>query len=329
MAQRADHEQAMTDLPQTLEDPSTGSDEIDSRAKPNPYFLLAMASLFWSGNHIVGRAIAGEVPPFAISMLRWLLPAIFIGPFARFYISRDWPLIKRDWKILLFLGMTGGAIFTAGQYVGLQYTSALNVSVLNSITPVLIVTTSAIIFRDRLTLMQAFGIATSLTGVLIIVTRAEFVTLAHLTFNRGDIIIVLNMALMSVYSSLLRLMPPIHWLSFIMVLAIVSTGCLLPFFVWEHVSNMTLQPTWLTLFAILYVSIFPSFVSYAAWTRGIEIIGANRAGPFLHLIPLYSAVLASFFLGEKLMTYHIYGFALILAGVWCASYRASDARDRE
>ena len=285
----------------------------------NPYILLALAGLFWSGNHIVGRAIAGLVPPIGISAARWLLPAIVLWPFARPHLERDWPLIKSHGRLLLFLGVTGGAIFTVGQYIGLQYTTALNVSVLGSLTPVFIVACGALIFHDRLKWLQIVGIATSLCGVLAIVTKLEPRTLLDLAFNRGDIIIVANMALMGVYSSYLRRLPPLHWLSFIFVLALVSAVCTLPFALWEHFSGYVFQPNWPTVFAVLYVAIFPSVIAYAAWTRGVELIGSNRAGPFLHLIPLYSALFASIFLGEQLMAYHAAGFALILTGVWLAA----------
>ncbi len=298
---------------------SAENDRAASGLAGNPYILLAFASLFWSGNHIVGRAIAGIVPPIGISAARWLLPAIVLWPFARPHLERDWPRIKSHWRLLLFLGVTGGAIFTVGQYVGLQYTTALNVSVLNSLTPIFIVACGALIFRDRLKALQYIGIATSLCGVLAIVTKLEPRTLFDLTFNRGDIIIVANMALMGVYSSYLRRLPALHWLSFIFVLALISALCTLPFALWEYVSGIVFQPTWPTVFAVLYVAIFPSVIAYAAWTRGVELIGSNHAGPFLHLIPLYSALFASIFLGEQLMAYHAVGFVLILTGVWLAA----------
>jgi drug/metabolite transporter (DMT)-like permease len=287
----------------------------------NAYLLLALASLLWSGNHVVGRAIAGIVPPIGISTARWLLPVIVLWPFARPYLARDWPGIRSHWRLLLFLGVTGGAIFTVGQYVGLQYTTALNVSVLNSLTPVVIVAWGAAIFGDRLKPRQYIGIATSFCGVLAIVSKLEPKTLLDLTFNRGDIIIVGNMALVGVYTSYLRRLPPIHWLSFIFVFALISAVGTLPFAVWEHLSGFVFRPTALAVFAVLYVAIFPSVISYAAYTRGVELIGPNRAGPFLHLIPLYSALLASAFLGERLMAYHAAGFCLILAGVWLAARR--------
>ena len=287
----------------------------------NAYLLLALASLFWSGNHVVGRAIADLVPPVGISTARWLLPVVVLWPFAKAPLQRDWPRIRSHGRLLLFLGVTGGAIFTVGQYVGLQYTTALNVSVLNSLTPVVIVAWGAAIFGDRLKLRQYIGIAISLCGVLAIVTQLEPKTLLDLSFNRGDVIIVGNMALVGIYTCYLRRLPPLHWLSFIFVFALISAVCTLPFAVWEHFSGFVFHFTALAVFAVAYVAIFPSVIAYAAYTRGVELIGPNRAGPFLHLIPLYSALLASVFLGERLMAYHALGFALILTGVWLAARR--------
>lgn len=294
-----------------------------SRRAPieNAYLLLAFASLCWSGNHIVGRAIAGHVPPMAISVARWLVPMLVILLVARAHLVRDWPAIRKDWRIMLFFGLAGGAVFGALQYVALNLTTALNVSVLNSLGPVFIVAAGALIYRDRLTLMQALGIAVSLLGVLVIVTRADLRALLGLSFNLGDILIVLNQAIWAFYSIFLRKKPAIHWLSFMFVLAVISTVTTIPLAIAEHLAGAPLHADWITAGAILFVGIFPSFLAFASWNGGVALIGTNRAGPFLHLIPLYSALLATFLLGERLMAFHAAGFALILAGVWLAARR--------
>jgi drug/metabolite transporter (DMT)-like permease len=305
--------------------------EDDGSASPprgpfaNAYLLLALTSLFWSGNHVVGRAIAGEVPPLGISTLRWLVPILILWPFARPHIARDWPAIRSHWRVLLWVGLTGGALFSALQYVGLQLTTALNVSVINSLTPVFIVAAGALVFRDRLTVAQVGGILTSLAGVLVIVARGDPSTFRALAFNAGDVIIVFNMAVFGIYSAWLRKVPPLHWLTFLFVIAVVSVAGTAPFAVWEHLSGFTFKATWLTAFAIAYVSIVPSVLGFAFWNRGVALIGANRAGPFLHLIPIYSAVLANLLLGEALMSFHVVGFVLILAGVWLAARKARAA----
>ena len=302
--------------------------EPNERTAPraNPYLLLALAALFWSGNHIVGRAIGGHVPPGGISTVRWLIPSILIWPWVRPHLKRDWPAIRTHWKAMLWLGVTGGALFTALQYVGLQYTSALNVSVLNSLVPVLIVATSAALFRDRISPMQLAGIVVSSLGVLTIIGRGSLDVLARLAFNWGDLIILFNMLVFAIYAACLRLRPPMHWLSFIFVFAVLSVAFTLPFAVIEFMQGERFQADWQTVAAIGYVSIFPSVIAFAAWNRGVELIGANRSGPFLHLVPVYTAVLGSTLLGEHLAVFHIAGFALILAGVWLASVRPSTAK---
>jgi drug/metabolite transporter (DMT)-like permease len=292
------------------------------RALANPYLLLAMASLFWSGNHIVGRAIGGHVPPLAISTIRWAIPAVVLWAFAHKQIRADWPTIRAHWKIMLWLGATGGALFTALQYVGLQYTSALNVSVLNSLVPVLIVATAAALFRDRVSARQIGGIAISSAGVLVIIAHGEIETLRALGFNWGDLIIVFNMMVFAIYAVYLRLRPQIHWLSFMFMLAVISAGGTLPFFIWETLAGNPLHLDLMTVAAIAYVAIFPSVIAFAAWNRGVELIGASRAGPFVHLVPVYTAVLAGALLGEHLYAFHVAGFVLIIAGVWLASKRA-------
>jgi drug/metabolite transporter (DMT)-like permease len=302
--------------PRTDDLPAQRRSPIDSA-----FLLLAFASLCWSGNHIVGRAIAGHVPPVAVSVARWLLPMLVIVLIAREHLARDWPAIRSGWRIMLFFGLAGGTVFGMLQYLALNYTTALNVSVLNSLGPVFIVAAGALVYRDRLTWMQGFGIAVSLLGVLVIVTRADLAALLGLSFNLGDLLIVLNQAIWAFYSIFLRKKPDIHWLSFMFVLAVISTVTTIPLAVIEHLGGARLHADWITAGAIVFVGIFPSLLAFASWNRGVALIGTNRAGPFLHLIPLYSVLLATFLLGEHLMAFHALGFALIVAGVWLAARR--------
>jgi drug/metabolite transporter (DMT)-like permease len=291
----------------------------DRSSGSTAYLLVVLAALCWSGNHIVGRAIAGHVPPMAISTVRWLVPAVVLLPLAGRQLARDWPQLRSHWRVLLFLALSGGTVFSALQYLGLQYTTAINVSVLNSLAPVLIVAASAMLFGDRIGMRQMVGIAVSLAGVLVVISKGRVEDLLGLSFNAGDLVILFNMGVWAVYSVYLRRRPPIHWLSLTFVLAAVAALTTLPFWLWEHAQGLTLQPTMLTAGALAYVSIFPSLVAYACWNSGVERIGANRAGVFLHLIPVFSAVLAGGLLGEDIGIHHLAGFVLILAGVWLAA----------
>ena len=204
-----------------------------ARLYGNAYLLLALASLFWSGNHIMGRAIAGHVPPIAIGTLRWLLAAALLWPFVRHRVARDWPLIRPRLPAIIYLSLLGGALFGTLQFVGLQYTTALNTSVMNSLAPVLIVAASAVMFRDRLTARQGVGIAISLLGVVVIISRLDPAVISGLAFNLGDVIILVNMGLWGIYSASLRLRPPIDGLSFMFLFALISGIAMLPLFCWE------------------------------------------------------------------------------------------------
>jgi len=278
--------------------------------------LLALASLCWAGNHVLGRAIAGNVPPLAISAIRWTVPAILLLPFAAPHLRRDWPLIRENAALIVSLSALGGGLFGVLQYVGLLYTTAINVSVLNSLSPVLIALAAALLFRDRLTLAQAAGVAISLVGVLVIVCRSDIAALTGLAFNWGDVVIVFNMAVFGIFSACLRLRPAIHWLSWMFLFALVSAVVALPGYLVEHLSGSVLSWTGATVAALAYASIFPTLVANLAWNRGVEVIGVNRAGATLHLVAVFSALLSTILIGEALEGFHVLGFALILGGVW-------------
>ncbi len=291
------------------------------RAVGNPWVLLALAGLFWSGNHIAGRAGAGHVPPISLASARWLLGAALMWPFVRHHVRRDWPEIRRGWKSILVLSILGGSIFSALQYYALQQTTALNASIFNSFAPAIIVVTGALLFRDRLSLINIGGITLSFIGVLVIVSRGSLDVFRTISFNFGDVVLLVNMAFWAIYSTFLRTRPPIHYLTFTFLLALIAGAALIPFWAWEHTHGFPFQPTWLTLSVLLFVTVFPGILAYVCWNRGIAAVGASRGGVFLHLIPFYGAVLATTLLGESLMPFHVVGCGLILAGVWFAARR--------
>ncbi len=290
-----------------------------ARVLINPWVMLALAGLFWSGNHIAARAGAGHVPPLGLASLRWLIAAVIMWPFVSAYVRRDLPAVIKGWKSILALSVLGGAVFSGLQYTALQYTTALNGSIFNSFAPAIIVLVGALLFRDRLRPVNLAGIAVSFAGVIVIVSRGDLAVLKTISFNYGDVLLLLNMAVWAVYSTCLRLRPPIHPLTFTWLLALIAGVALIPFWIWEHVGGFHLQASGLTLAVLVYVTIFPGILAYICWNRGIQEVGAARGGVFLHLIPFYGAVLATMLLGEKLMGFHIIGCVLILSGVWFAA----------
>jgi drug/metabolite transporter (DMT)-like permease len=298
------------------------------RSSAAAYVLLPLACACWAGNHVMARLIAGHAPPASVSLARWLVVLVLVSALA-------WPRIRADWRkleakadVLTFLALVGGAAFGTLQYVALQYTTALNMGVVGSVSPALIVAASYLLFRDGLGPLQLVGVAVSLVGVLAIVTQLHPERLASLTFNGGDLIIIVNMVFWAVYCACLRLRPDVHPMSFLFVVAYVSALANAPFAAWEHALGLHLAPDPLTMAAVLYAALVTTLLAYVAWNRGIDLIGAPRAGAFLHTIPLFSAVLATTILGEQLMLFHIVGFALILAGVTLAARPSQQAQAR-
>jgi drug/metabolite transporter (DMT)-like permease len=276
---------------------------------------LSGAALSWAGNHVVARAIAGHVPPASVNLLRWLLVALIIGVIAHRQIARDWPLLRRHWKVMTALGVTGGGLFGTLQYVGLQYTTVVNMGVLNSVAPALIVLASWLTFRDAIRPLQLIGIGISLAGVLAMVSRLDPTAFANLAFNRGDLIIIVNMALFAVYSACLRLRPPVALTSFLFALSLPAALFNLPWALAEHVSGFQFEPSPLSFGAVVYAAFFTSILAYVCWSKGVEALGAGRAGVFLHLIPLFNTAFGTALLGEQPELHHAVGLALILTGV--------------
>jgi drug/metabolite transporter (DMT)-like permease len=279
-----------------------------------PLFLL-LAPLSWAGNHVVARAAAGVVPPWSLNLLRWLVVALLVGLFAARTITKDWPLIRRNWVRLLLLGASGGGLFGTLQYVALQHTGVINMGVLNSAAPALIVAAAVLLFRDRVRPLQALGIAISLAGVLAMVSRLDPARLAAFTLNRGDLLIIINMVIWALYSACLRLRPAISLISFLLALSFGAILVNVPMAIVEHLSGDVFPMTPAAWGAVLYAAIPNSIVAYLAWSRGVEQMGSTRAGVFLHLIPLANTAFGVALFGEELRLDHLVGFVLILTGV--------------
>jgi drug/metabolite transporter (DMT)-like permease len=288
----------------------------------NAYLLLALTALFWAGNFVVGRGVHGHVPPIALAWARWMLATAIVLPFAVPHLRREWTAVRANLPILVFLGAAGAGVFNTIAYFSLNYTTALNAVVMQSSAPVLIVLAGLILFGERVRPLQALGIAVSLAGVLTMVARGDLSVLAGLSLNKGDIGLLVAMATWAIYTAFLRKRPLIHWLSFTAVTFGVAAALNTPLMIAEHLSGWQLQLDLDTVLAIAYVSVFPSVLSYIFYNRGVELIGANRAGVFMHLVPFYGAALAILLLGEQPQLYHGVGIALILSGVAIAARRA-------
>lgn len=304
---------------------------ISKLARPttaNAALFLSLTMLFWAGNHVVGRWAGGHMPPVTLACLRWIGATALLAPFAWRYVRDDWSVVRARLPLLIFLGILGGGLFNTLQYIALVHTTATSSAVLNSAIPILIVIMSFFVLRQRVHGLQALGIAVSLFGVLTVLSKGEPRTLLHLQLNKGDLYMLTAMVLWALYTVLLQRRPTMHALSFALVTYFVAATLNIPLALGEIALGASFDVTPGTLAAIAYIVVLPSLCANLLFNRGVEIIGAARAGVFMHLVPMFTAALAMVFLGEQPSLYHAIGFALILAGVWLGS-RSQVAREAE
>jgi len=303
----------------------SASDQVSAAVSPGrwlanqPYLLLSITALCWAGNAIVGRLAAGHIPPVTLSFLRWSLAFLLILPFAWKHLVRDWAAIRGRLGTMIVLSLTGVAAFNTLQYWALEHTQALNTLLLQSAAPLVVALWSLVLLGVRLTLMQACGVLLSLAGVLVILLHGDLTTLSNIAFNKGDLIFMVALIIFALYSVLTLKRPPIHGLSFLAFTFGCGAACLMPLFIVELLVRPVMQLNVNNLLSLLYVAVFPSTLAYLRFNRGVQLIGANRAAPFFHVVPVVGTIMSIIFLGEHPQPFHFIGFALVLTGVLVAS----------
>ena len=309
----------------------SASDQTSRAAAPGrwianqPYLLLSITAMCWAGNAIVGRLAAGHIPPVTLSFLRWSFAFLIILPFAWKHLKRDWGAIRTRLGTMIFLSVIGISAFNTLQYWALEHTQALNTLLLQSAGPLFVAVWSLILLGVRLTLAQAGGIALSLIGVLVILLHGDLTALSSIEFNKGDIIFTVALAIFGLYSVLSLKRPQIHGLSFVGFTFGCGAVCLVPLWIWELFTRPVMQLNAANLLSLFYVAVFPSTLAYLCFNRGVQLIGANRAAPFFHVVPVFGSAMAIVFLGEHPQLFHIIGFALVLTGVFVASRKPAHA----
>lgn len=282
----------------------------------HPYILLSLTALFWGGNAIAGKAAVDAVPPMAFTFLRWFTAAVILFAVAAPHLRKDWPVIRRHGPYLFAMGAVGFAAFNLLLYNAVHTTTALNVTIEQSAMPMVIMVLGFIAFRETFTWIQALGSMLSIVGVAITVSHGDLAALLGLQVTLGDGLMVIAALVYSIYTLALRFKPPLHWLSFLAVLALSAAATCLPFFIYEMMQGKFFTPSVEGAALVLYVAVFPSILAQLFFARGVSMIGASRAGMFINLVPVFAAVLAILLLGEHLQMFHITGFGFIMIGIW-------------
>jgi len=281
------------------------------------YLLLILTTLFWSGNFIVGKAASiYEIPPFSLNFYRWLFAGVILLPFTLKEILQKKNYIFENIGFFIILGISSITIFNSAVYYSLYYMQVISGVLMISTIPVWIMFISSILGIEKTNKFQIVGVILSLLGVLFIITKSDLNLIKNLDFNKGDLIMALGMFAWALYSALLKKKTyEISQITLLEVVIIIGLLFLVPIYILEmKLGNQLIinKPFILTL---SYVVLFPGLASFFFWIKGISIIGANRAGVFLHLMPIFGSLMAIILFNEKFMFYHLLGAIFIIAGI--------------
>ena len=281
------------------------------------FLLLIASSLFWSGNFFTGKiASLYDLTPFKLSFLRWSLAFLLLLPFTYRKIIKDFDKYKKNLPYILFTSILGVTIFNSFTYLSLQTSMVINSSIMASITPLLIIFFSWLIFKTQTYFMQFFGIILSIIGVILIITKAKLTNLIDLNFTTGDLWMLAAVFSWGLYSVLLKKIDSsLSQLATLEVMIFFGLIFIFPFYVFESLNNSFLPKDTNEILMISYVAIFASITSFFAWNKGVSILGANKASLFLHLIPVFSSMWAILFLGENFSFFHLLGTIFIVLGI--------------
>ncbi|WP_292897897.1 MULTISPECIES: DMT family transporter [unclassified Nitratireductor] len=284
------------------------------------YLFLCLTTLFWGGNAVAGRLAVGHVSPMMLTTLRWIIGCVLLAAFAWPHLRRDWPAIRPKLPLLAALGALGFTGFNAVFYSSAQFTSAINIAIEQGAIPMVIFVANFVLFRQRVSFLQIAGFVLSLVGVALVASHGEFSRLLELDVNFGDALMLVAVLLYAGYTVGLRLKPAIHWLSLMFMLSVFALLASLPLVAWEAATDRLIAPDLQGWMVVFYVALFPSIFAQTLYIRGNELIGGNRAGLFINLVPIFGTLLSIVILREAFFTYHAVALVLVLGGIWLAEH---------
>ena len=291
------------------------------------YLFLFLAVLFWAGNFIVGKyASYYQIPPFSLNFYRWFFAWLILLPFTFTEIISKKNYILENYKFYILLGITSVTIFNSIVYYSLNFTQVISGVLMISTIPVMIMFISSILKIERTNIFQILGVICSFVGVILIITKASFDLLVNLDFNKGDLTMVIAMLSWATYSALLKKRK--HELSQLSLLEVIITFgliFLIPIYITEYSLGFKINLNKPFILVLIYVVLFPGLASFLCWIKGISLIGPNRSGVFLHLMPILSALMAMIIFKEKFMLYHLLGAFFILSGIILSNRKSTNA----
>ena len=291
------------------------------------YLFLTLAALFWSGNFIVGKAASTyDIPPFSLNFYRWFFAFLILFPFTYKEVLNKKNYVFENLGLFIILGITSITIFNSIVYYSLNFTQVISGVLMISTIPVMIMLFSSILKIEKTNIFQIIGVVFSFAGVIMIITKANIEILMNLDFNKGDITMVIAMFSWALYSTLLKGKKyELTQLSLLQVVITFGLIFLIPIYFIEYQIGFRINLELPFILILSYVVLFPGLASFLLWIKGISMIGANRSGVFLHLMPILSAIMAMIFFSEKFMFYHILGACFIVTGILLSNKKVKNA----
>lgn len=285
-----------------------------------PYLILTLSQLCFASNHIMGRLVEGHVPPVGLSFWRWFGGALILLPFTWRGLVAAWPVIRARWKILVILAVTLVPLGNTTIYIGLNFTTAINASVIAVAQPTVTFLLAWLIYRDTITWGQALGAAISMVGVLTVLTNGNPLAVAEMTFNIGDLIICISVVGFALYAIFLRNAPKeLSQLTMLSVIQIMGTVILAPMYLWESVYVAPMRLDAISVGAALWAAVIIAILAMWLWNLGVAAVGANKSSVYVYTRLLFVTVGAILILDERLYAYHGIAFVLVVTGIWLVS----------
>ena len=291
------------------------------------YIMLVCASLFWAGNFIVGKyAFLTDIPPLSLVFYRWTLVWFILLPFTYKEIIKYKDIILKNLPILFLLGFTSVGLFNSFTYLALIHTQVINASLFNAAIPAIIILLCFLFKVEKTNKFQILGLIISVLGILAIITKLNLDILLSLNFNKGDLIMVGGALTWGIYSTLLKrkkfTLPLLTLVHVICTLGLISV---LPQFLYEYTNGQVIKFDINLVYTLIFLALFPSIGSYYCWAGAVSIVGANRAGISLSLIPLFSTIFAIGIYDEKFQFFHLIGAILIILGLFLSNKEIKNA----
>lgn len=294
----------------------------------NAYLFLLFTTLLWGGNSVAGKLAVGHISPMMLVFLRWVLAVLIMLPIGWRTLREDWPIVRKHWLVLAALGASGFTFFNTIFYTALNYTTAINVSIEQAAMPILIIVANFLFFRLRVNWAQIVGVVLTIAGVILTACHGDPRRLLTLELNFGDAIMLVAVVLYSGYSVGLRLKPVMRWQSLMLALSVAALITALPFFLWEIAAGKVIVPDARGWAVTIYTAVGASIISQIFYIRGNELIGANRAGLFINLVPIFGTLLSVLIVGETFQLYQALALVLVLGGIGLAEHSGRKAAKR-